>query len=273
MTRMLIVGWMVLLIPVSAAPGDRRFLTDPSVENLQEIKILSPVPLTGGWVGGMTMRIAGKIAQDILNSQQLILPGYYLNTTWLDDTCSPDVGVQVMLTAWRDEPKWVALGSNGCSAVCMKTAISAEKIRIPQISYGCASGSISNQAKYPHITRMMTVEDSMADVFNKLGTLWGWTDIHIITGSAARFDGPSQRLMDYFENKAIKTTWLTPRGTISFADATELMGRVKKAQQRAIVVLGYEPFYRQIICASFTVGIPKGVVWMSVGWHKANWWT
>jgi hypothetical protein len=125
---------------------------------------------------------------------------------------------------------------------------------------------------------MMTVETSMADVFKTVGEQWGWTDIHIITGAASRFDGPAQYLMDFFapdKGGNIRTTWLTPRGLTEdedFPDLVELLTRVKISQQRAVVVLGYEDFYRRTVCASWKAGIPPGVVWMSVGWHKAGWW-
>lgn len=216
------------------------------------------------------MRIGAEITKDIINSQQLILPGYYLSIKWIDDTCNAERGTQAFLQAWHNDTKWLALASNGCSAVCMSTAIVAHELRIPQISYGCASGSISNTKKYPDLTRFMVVEDKMADVFNALGTKWGWKEIHIITGEAARFDGPAQRLLDYYKDKTIAATWLTPRNP-KWEDALSLMQKVKTTQQRVLVVLGYEPFYRKMICAAFKVGMPKGVVWLSVGWHKANW--
>jgi len=51
------------------------------------------------------------------------------------------------------------------------------------------------------------------------------------------------------------------------------MNSVRKRSQRVLVVLGYEPFYRMAVCAAKVVGIPKGVVWLSVGWHKDGWWS
>ncbi|CAE7240152.1 Gabbr1, partial [Symbiodinium natans] len=53
------------------------------------LEILTPLPLTGSWNGGQTFRLAARLAEDIINQDQIILPGYQIKHAFYDDKCSP----------------------------------------------------------------------------------------------------------------------------------------------------------------------------------------
>jgi len=245
-------------------------LSKADYDNFAEIPILSPVPFTGSWVGGHTMRIGAELAMDIINSAQTILPNFRLNTSWFDDRCNADYGPQIMLEKWN-EKDYAALGANGCSGVCRSTALLSPSIHIPHISYGCAAGFLSDETTFPDFSRMMTDESAMADVFQVLGRKFNWTKMVIISGTPSRWDGPATSLEAFFKEDEIEAEWLVPRNP-GWEDLKLLMEDVKRSFQRVVVVLGYEPFYRKVICAGMLAGIPKGMVWLSVGWHKVGWW-
>merc|ERR1712107_295626 len=82
------------------------------------IDILSPIPLTGSWSGGATMRVSTLLAQGLINDAQLILPTYAINSIILDDKCDSQESVRIVLNEMASRDTYVALGGSGCSDVC-----------------------------------------------------------------------------------------------------------------------------------------------------------
>lgn len=267
--------WFVATAVSLEVDANRKYmkLSKAEYDSLIEIPILSPVPVTGGWDGGATMRVAAEMAMDIINSQQILLPGYRLNTSWFDDECNADNAVKIMAEQWNNKD-YAALGANGCSTGCQAAALLAPQLRIPHISYACSSSLLSDTTKYPDFGRLATSEGKVADVYRALAIRYKWKDMVIITGDSGRFDGPAKDLLEFFKQDkftTMKLEWLTPRNP-NWDDLKSLMERVKRSSQRVVVVFAYVQFYRRLLCAAIIAGIPKGMVYLSFGWHTDGWW-
>lgn len=58
-------------------------------------------------------------------------------------------------------------------------------------------------------------------------------------------------------------------------DIKGIMASIKgrtKGLERVLFVLGSETFYRKLVCASITEGLQKGIVWISEGTCRSQWW-
>merc|ERR1712232_735333 len=72
------------------------------------IDLLAPMPMTGEWTGGKTMRISALVAQGLINDAQQLLPGYSLNTVIRDDKCEAETSVQIVLDEQASSDSYVA---------------------------------------------------------------------------------------------------------------------------------------------------------------------
>merc|ERR1719221_1214205 len=92
------------------------------------IDIMIPLPLTGTWAPGPTMKIATEIAQDLINTQQELLPGYRIVSEFFDDECDPDRSNRAMLQQFANSEEWIGVGGLGCSSVCKSLSVIAASL-------------------------------------------------------------------------------------------------------------------------------------------------
>ncbi|CAE7868808.1 Gabbr1, partial [Symbiodinium microadriaticum] len=125
------------------------FSTTTRTTTMLTLEILTPLPLTGAWAGGQTFRTAARLAEGIINEDQLILPGYQLHHDIFDDKCDPSVGSDVVVSANSEKDSYVAIGGMGCDTVCRQVSSLAVSMRLPFLSYGCASADFTDTAAFP----------------------------------------------------------------------------------------------------------------------------
>ena len=65
-----------------------------------------------------SMKTAALIAQDLVNNQQLLVPGYQLVSHFFDDERSTDRATQLLLEQRSANDNVVALAGLGCKASC-----------------------------------------------------------------------------------------------------------------------------------------------------------
>merc|ERR1719296_641968 len=99
------------------------------------IFIMLPLPLTsrqvGGWQPGNTMQVAAKIAEQIINEEQILLPGYRLAADVFDDHCDDDLARRAMLQRYAASQDWIGIGGMGCSGVCKALGIIGDALFLP----------------------------------------------------------------------------------------------------------------------------------------------
>jgi hypothetical protein len=147
---------------------------------LEPISIMAPMPLTGKFNYGVTMRAASRIAEGYINEEQILLPGYSLQHVFFDDKCTSTVSSKIVLREMASTIQYVGVGGSGCTAVCAGTAFVAESIRLPYLSYECAGWELSDTNAYPDLTRFGTVTSPQVDVIKKISDeLAEWSNVEV----------------------------------------------------------------------------------------------
>ena len=155
---------------------------------LEPISILAPVPLTGAWNAGLTMRLSARVAEGLINDEQLILPAYAITHVFFDDKCDPTQSSQIVLGEMKSATQYVGLGGSGCSAACAGTAFVAASIRLPYLSYECAGASLADTTVFPDFTRFGTVTSPKVDLVQQIGKQFAdWSFVSIISGDPAKY--------------------------------------------------------------------------------------
>ena len=97
---------------------DLSYLLESSVANQLTVDFLFPLPFNGSHPIGETLRMSILVAQDIINEQQLLLPGYSVNSVFFDDQCAGDHTVRKVLETLAGS-QFVTMGGLGCKGVCV----------------------------------------------------------------------------------------------------------------------------------------------------------
>ena len=100
------------------------YLLESSVANQLTVDILVPLPFNGSHPIGESLRMSILVAQDIINEQQLLLPGYTVNSVFFDDQCRGDHTVRKVLETLAGS-QFVAIGGMCCSDVCALVSVAA----------------------------------------------------------------------------------------------------------------------------------------------------
>jgi hypothetical protein len=239
---------------------------------LTPIHILSALPLTGSWAAGKTMRMAARVAEDIINSDGVIFDGYALTHVFFDDKCDSTESTQIVLEQMKSVIKYVALGGSGCSSVCAGTEFVASSIGLPYLSYECSGPELSDTTRYPDLTRLGTVTTPKVSVIQEIGdTFAEWTHVAVISGDPAVYRIDGEQLMADLTAKGLSSDY----GFAYDAQWDEIVGLVdslRMLKRRVIFVMGSESYFRKIICASMVVAANKGIVWLSEGAWREHWW-
>ena len=100
------------------------------------------MPFSGPWV----LRGAGAaaLAVERVNADKALLPGRRLEYSWADSGCSPEQGLKAMGKLLGGASKVDAV-IGGCSSACEVTSYLSAGQSIPQVSYSCTAGSLSNK--------------------------------------------------------------------------------------------------------------------------------
>lgn len=266
-------------------------LSDDAVEAMQKVQtffssttrtttmlaleLLAPMPMTGSWAAGTTFRLAARLAEGIINQDQLLLPVYRLQHVIFDDKCDESVGSDSVVSAMAEKDTYVGIGGMGCDRVCRPISSLATSLRLPFLSYECPSPDFSDTLGYPALARMGTVTKTpMLTIVETLKGLNGWTKLFIVSGDPAFYQVQVEKYTQDFQAmgfgveslSAYESRWNDIKGIMA-----SIKGRTK-GLERVLFVLGSETFYRKLVCASITEGLQKGIVWISEGTWRSQWW-
>jgi carbonic anhydrase len=240
---------------------------------LEPIALMAPMPLTGAWNAGVTMRAVALIAEGYINEEQLLLPGYSLNHNFFDDKCSATVSNQIVLREMGSVVKYAGIGGSGCTNVCAGTAFVAASIRLPYLSYECAGVELSDSTEYPDITRFGTLTTPQSTVIKAIKDTYSqWTHVEVVSGDPADYRTAGESLVEALLELEVEGQYAYAFES-KWDDIVRVMDTLRKKKRRAIFVMGSEAFFRKLICASIVVGSNMGISWMSEGAWRDDWWT
>jgi hypothetical protein len=257
---------------VTATEQSLSFFADKlDLITLQPLSILAPMPLTGAWNAGKTMRTSAILAQGIINEEQIILPGYSLNHVFFDDKCDSTTSSQIVLRE-ISLSNYVALGGAGCSAVCAGTAFIAASVRLPFLSYECAGDELSDTTQYPDLTRMGTVTTQESVLIRDIGELVSdWNYVEVISGDPSKYRIQGEALAIRLADTGLSSEYAYAYDT-EWTEIVDLMDQLRIKKRRVVFVLGSESYFRKVVCASIVAGSAKGIAWLSQGTWRDNWW-
>jgi len=239
---------------------------------LEPISILAPVPLTGAWNAGLTMRLSARVAEGLINDEQLILPAYAVNHVFFDDKCDPTASSQIVLSEMKSAIHYVGLGGSGCSAACAGTAFVASSIRLPYLSYECAGASLSDTTSFPDFTRFGTVTSSKVDLIQQIGKQFAdWSFVSIISGDPAKYRDEAQEIEVGLQERGLQSSYAFAYET-KWDEIVDVLNSLRLEKRRVIFVMGSESYFRKVVCASIVVEANKGITWLSHGAWRDEWW-
>jgi len=248
------------------------YTTVVSTTTKSPIDILFPLPLTGRWNPGRTMKTAALIAQDIINEQQQILPGYEIFNHFRESKCDSDFAIRETLMGFASSDKWVALGGMACDTVCSSLAIISASTFIPTISYGCSGESLSDTTIFPDFLRLGTKTTAKKLVITHFAELFEWKHISVVSGDPGLYRQPAMKLIADLKLEGISAEYSSALDTDW--DATKSMvSNLITNKYRQVFFMGSDQFFRKVLCACKVVGMTTGMTWISDDLRRRSWWT
>ena len=235
------------------------------------IDILVPLPMTGRWSPGPTMRTAAMIARDIINQQQLLLFGFEIKLKFLDDQCDPEPATRAVLEEFAGTDSWVGLAGMACSNVCESLAALSSSMLIPSVGMDCSGKSLSDTSLFPDFVRLGVETTSAKNVIIEWAEMFAWRHIAIVSGDATIYRKEATEYQEAFGNAGIGNSYDSSIET-DWQGMLSTMAALKDGKRRVVMVFGSETLFRMVVCASEEVGSREGMVWISVGIRSRSWW-
>ena len=126
-------------------------LTYGSIGNKTKITVGLLAPFTGSWDRAPRFASAVGIAVDFINYNTSLLPHYHLQFVHRDTVCSEAGGVGAAVNLLQKQVN-IYIGP-ACSKSCVHAGFVAAAKKIPMISYGCSTTTLSNPKLYPNFFR------------------------------------------------------------------------------------------------------------------------
>ncbi|CAJ1385653.1 unnamed protein product [Effrenium voratum] len=235
------------------------------------IDILVPLPMTGRWSPGPTMKTAAMIARDIINQQQLVLPGFEIKLKFLDDQCDQGHARRAVLEEFAGTDSWVGLAGMACSSVCESLAVVSSSMYIPTVGMDCSGNSLSDTSLFPDFVRLGVKTTSAKNVIIEWAKMFDWGHIAIVSGDPTIYRKEATEYQEAFGNAGIGNSYASLIET-DWQGMLLNMGALKDGKRRVVMVFGNETLFRMAVCASAEVGSREGMVWISVGIRSRSWW-
>jgi hypothetical protein len=249
--------------------------TTTRTTTLMTLEILAPMPFSGTWSAGATMKTVSLLAEGTINEQQLILPGYNLKSAFFDDKCDGTESSRIVLAEMATKDTYVALGGAGCSAVCEQTAFAASTIRLPFIIYECPGAALSDTETFPEFTRFGTVTTPAFDVFDIIAKNYSFPAITVVAGDPTKFGIEAEYVRGQFASKGLQTEYVYANDD-DWDQILQMMRGLKtdsKGENRVYFMVGTEDYFRKVVCASIVSEAQVGITWLSRGTFIDDWWT
>jgi len=210
------------------------------------------------------------VAQDIINEQQLLLPGYTVKSEFFDDQCSGNYAVRKVLETMAGQDKFVGVGGMGCNDVCAQVSVVASSMRVPSLAYDCNADYLTDAVQYQNFYRLGTVTSYAKVILAQLAKQFAWTEVKLVYHESFLSQGDAQ-YTSFFDQHGIQFS-VTPFSG-DFADAVSIFEYMNSNKYRVVYFIGDEQTFRKLVCAAITTNTKKGITWISEGVHSEAWWT
>jgi hypothetical protein len=237
-----------------------------------DIDILVPLPFNGSWEAGYTLRTSALVAEALINDQQLLLPGFRIQSKFRDDKCNGARAVRIILEETATSDQWVGIGGLGCDDVCAQVSVVASSSRIPLISYGCPGDYLSDMEAYPNFVRMGTSASYAMTLTAQFAKKFGWKHVTVVSGAVNVYKREADAAIAFFTKHVGSTKWMNTLES-NFAGTLAIIDDFIANKHRVVYFLGGEDLFRQVLCASVERNMKKGMTWISTAVERTAWWT
>jgi len=260
-------------VGVTAQATAEVYSTSSRTTTSVPLDVLTPLPLTGSMPFGRTMRTATKVAEDMINYQQNIMPGFAIKNHFFDDRCDAQEGMRLVLQESASVViDYVALGGMGCSDVCANAAFAAASMNMPFLSYECSGRELSDEAEYAGFTRLGTPITQSLEMLQQIVTSYGWPQVTIVSADPAKYRPQVEYYQTGLVAGGVRTAYFSSFDT-TFDETLAMVRGFVAEKHRVIMMIGDESFMRRVVCASRVAGANLGLTWLYEGILSNQWWT
>jgi len=253
--------------------ADALYTTASRTTTSIELDVLSPVPLTGSWTAGRTMRTAARVAEDMINYQQRVMPGFAIRNNFFDDKCDSQEGMRLVLQESASvTTDYVALGGMGCTEVCASANFAAASMNMPFLSYECSGRKLSSTVDYEGFTRMGTPLVQSMEMLESLTTQYNWAHVAIVSGEPAKYRDQVQYYQDGLLAAGVGNSYYSSFDT-TIDETIAMVAAFVADKRRQVLLLGDEGFMRRVVCGTRVAGANVGLSWIYEGVQADKWWT
>ena len=217
-----------------------------------------------GWRIGPQIGSAIILGINEVHTRQL-LPGYSIEWVLADPQCEPRRGMQVAVDIWNSVPDLDGFISDGCSVVCQPMSLLAAAWKIPVISWGCTSASLSDKTIYPTFTRVEGPWNNLGPVFDGLANMMGWDRVGILTNPEDIFKLTAEAIRDEMVQNGKTVIFYVVETTIrgDNVDKEDLKNlrhtlQAMMSQCRIIYLLAYSRDLRIMLVTAMDLGMMNG---------------
>merc|ERR1719409_46299 len=237
------------------------------------LDVLTPIPLTGLWTAGRTMKTAAKMAEDMINYQQLVMPGYAIRNNFFDDKCESQEGMRLVLQESASVTMdYVALGGMGCTEVCASANFAAASMNMPFLSYECSGRKLSSEVDYEGFTRMGAPLTQSMEMLEALVEQYSWGDVAIVSADPTVWRSQVEFYQSGLLAAGIATSYYSSFDSTIDETLSMVAGFVAD-KRRTVLLIGDERFMRRVVCGTRVAGANLGVAWLYEGIMSSKWWT
>ncbi|XP_064390848.1 gamma-aminobutyric acid type B receptor subunit 2-like [Halichondria panicea] len=231
---------------------------------------------TGGFhTSGVVPAI--ELAEELINADSSILPGYNLTHTPVVDTmCDRTESLgQYFGTVFSPNPTVLGLLGCGCSVASTPVAEIIQFNSISQIAYVSSSIELSDRSRFPNFFRTYPSDADFAPAVVTLIEKYGWRQMGFITQDEGLFTEAFSRIEKALRNVRVRNTVIPSEIPISTIRTNGRSFFFEDSNTRVFFINTYSDMARQIICEASLR--PRGYsspnyVWMTYGWYEENWW-
>merc|ERR1719217_825788 len=246
----------------SGHQADTLYTTASRTTTSIPLDVLTPLPLTGRWDAGRTMRTAARVAQDMINYQQIVMPGFAIRNNFFDDKCNSQEGMRLVLQESASvTTDYVALGGMGCTEVCASANFAAASMNMPFLSYECSGRKLSSEVDYEGFVRMGTPLTQSMEMLEALVEQYSWGDVAIVSADPTVWRSQVEYYQSGLLAAGIATSYYSSFDSTIDETLSMVAGFVAD-KRRTVLLIGDERFMRRVVCGTRVAGANLGVAWL-----------
>jgi len=242
---------------------------DLASPKLSDLNLGVLLPVTGDWPEARTFIGAIRVVQeDIMADPSILQQKLVIKYIWKDDACSSQKS-SASLGEILDDLKRRNLELSGligpaCSAGCENTAFTTGEKKIVQISYSCASATLTDNLKYPTFVRTTSSYVSWMPAIVHFAKWASWQQLAILSSTQNLFALAAPELASKMLSEGMKV-FPDLRFEVGKYTARAKLQTIANARTQVLLVMCYGDDILRFALAGWDMGmLGKGYAWLGL---------